>query len=286
VAVAGATSVSATVLLGLPHAACRQDEFVTRALALSDFLARQKVRFTASLERNVQASFRENIAFLESGGLIRRLAGEPDVLHVPPEKRLALDFYKNNTIHFFLLSALLVEALSRGVHGGALKDDVLWWLDLFRWEFPLPEREDIAANLGTLMTYCEEHGVLRASNGHHDLHAEHPFVRSTIGLLDNFRESYWVAAQALAGLPDDPSTRKAVLELMSKRYAAGLLLGEVRKPEGNSSMTLGNALNRFAELGCVRVRPGKGREQLIDRGERFADLATIAQRIAPRVVLH
>jgi glycerol-3-phosphate O-acyltransferase len=286
VAVGGATSVSATVLLGLPHAACRREEFVTRALALVDFLGHQGVRFTASLERNVQANFRENVAFLEGGGLIRRLAGEDDVIHVPPEKRLALDFYKNNTIHFFLLPALLVEALARGVRGGGLKEDVLWWLDLFRWEFPLPEREDIAAALGDLMAYCQARQIVQATNGRLDMQAEHPFVRSTISILDNFREAYWVAAHALAALPEGGTGRKAVLERMRKRYAAGLLLGEVRKPEGNSGMTFSNALSRFAELDCVRVRAGKGREQLVERGARFAELGAMAERIAPRVVHH
>ena len=45
---------------------------------------------------------------------------------------------------------------------------------------------------------------------------------------------------------------------MQKRYRTGLLLGEVRKPEGNSSVTLGNALNRFAELEFVQVRIRQG----------------------------
>jgi hypothetical protein len=136
------------------------------------------------------------------------------------------------------------------------------------------------------MTYCEERDVLHATNSHHDLRADHPFVRSTIGILDNLRESYWVAAHALAALPETTVARKAVLERMGKRYAAGLLLGEVRKPEGNSSVTLENALSRYAELGCVRIRPGKGREKLVERGERFADLAAITERIAPRIVQH
>jgi glycerol-3-phosphate O-acyltransferase len=283
VAVAGATSVSASVLLSLPHAACRQRDFIARALALVDFLSHEGVRFTASLERNAQGSFRENLAFLENGGLVRRLGGEDEIIHVPPEKRMALDFYKNNTIHFFLLPALLVEALARGVRDGALKDDVLWWLDLFRWEFPLPEREDIAAALGRLLAYLETRDVVARSNGRR-LDERHPFASTAVSLLDNFRESYWVASQALLALPEEGVPRKAVLERMRKRYTAGLLLGEVQKAEGNSSVTLGNALNRFTELGCVRARAGKGREPIVERGENFSELSAVAKRIAPRVI--
>src|SRR5262249_5428516 len=96
--VAGATSVSATVLLSLPQRACRLREFCTRARSLAELLRWQNVRFTASLDRNLDGEFRENLGFLESGGLIRRLAGDDGgIIHVPTDKRLALDFYKNNT---------------------------------------------------------------------------------------------------------------------------------------------------------------------------------------------
>lgn len=283
VTVAGATSVSASVLLALPHRACRQDDFVTRALALTAFLRVHGVRFTASLERNAEGEFRENLAFLESGGLVQRLAETRSVIHVPSERRLALDFYKNNTLHFFLLPALLIDALQRGCRDAALYDDVSWWLDLLRWEFPLPERPDVAVALDDLRGYLRGVGALGGEDGEVP-DATHPFVASVGALLDNFREAYWIAAQALQELPEAGAPQKAVLERMQKRYRAGLLLGEVRKPEGNSSVTLGNALSRFAELETVAVRAGKGRERLIERGPAFATLESFATRIGAGVI--
>ena len=90
-AVAGATSMSASVLLGLPHRACRLDDFVIRARSLVRYLRTRGVRFTASLERNDEGGFRENLTFLESGGLVQRLASENrSVINVPDDKRLAL----------------------------------------------------------------------------------------------------------------------------------------------------------------------------------------------------
>jgi hypothetical protein len=71
---------------------------------------------------------------------------------------------------------------------------------------------------------------------------------------------------------------------MQKRYRTGLLLGEVRKPEGNSSVTLGNALSRFAELEYVQLRAAKGKERTVTRGARFNELAATAQRIGAGVV--
>jgi len=280
--VAGATSVSASVLLGLPNPACRLEEFVVRAQALARFLRARGARFTASLERNVENEFRENLAFLENGGLVQRVAGEgAGVIHVPPERRLALDFYKNNAIHFFLLPALALDARGRGVQGAALQDDVGWWLDLFRWEFPLPERQDLSANLERVDAYLRGEGALGDDGA---LDASHPFVMTVRVLLDNFREAYWIVAQALLELPEAGVPRKALLERTQKRYRAGLLLGEVHKPEGNSSVIIGNAFSRFTELESIAVRAGKGKEKQVERGARFAELPALAGRIGVGVV--
>src|SRR5262249_27236032 len=51
VTVAGATSVSSTVLLSSPHAAWRYPEFLTQAQSLVELLRGQRVRSTASLDR-------------------------------------------------------------------------------------------------------------------------------------------------------------------------------------------------------------------------------------------
>jgi glycerol-3-phosphate O-acyltransferase len=281
--VAGATSVSATVLLSASPRACRLPDFVTRAQVLARYLRARGVRFTASLERNVEGEFRENLGFLENGGLIQRLATEArGVIYVPAEKRPALNFYKNNTIHFFLMPALVLDALGRGLRGDALRDDVVWWLDLLRWEFPLPERDNIAAELARVQAYLMDEGALAGADG--PLDPQHPFVVTVRSLLDNFREAYWIAAHALLEVPDAGQAQTALLERMQKRYRTGLLLGEVRKPEGNSSVTLGNALNRFAEVECVHVRAGKGKERLVTRAARFGALAAMAERIGAGVV--
>lgn len=282
--VAGATSISATVLLGLAHRACRHRDFVGRALALVRLLRWRGVRFTASLERNAENEFRESLGFLEQGGLVQRLPGEAGgVIYAAAEKRLALDFYKNNTIHFFLLPALVTSALCRGVEPGALCDDVLWWLELFRWEFALPEREETEREIGEILAFLCAEGAVEGADGR-GLRRDHPLVASTAGILDNFREAYWVAAQELLSLPEGGLGQKALIERMRRRYRTGLLLGEVRKPEGNSSVTLQNALSRFTEVGCVGVRSGKGRERLVARGLRFEDLLPITERVARALI--
>ena len=276
VTVAGATSVTATVLLSAPQAAWRYPQFVAGAQALVQFLRYRGVRLTASLERDV-GQFRENLAFLETAALVRRLPGEEDVLHVPTEKRMILNFYKNNAVHFFLIPALVSRGLLAGLRETALLEEVSWWLGLYRWEFALPEREDIAAEIGRTTDYLREIGALTDAG----VSPDQPFVVCTAGSLDNFGEAYWITAQVIERLDPAGMPYKALLDAIRKRYDAGLLLGEVCKPEGNSTVTVGNVLSRYAELGLITIgRAARERDRVVTRGPRFEDLGGIEARLA------
>jgi len=101
--------------------------------------------------------------------------------------------------------------------------------------------------------------------------AEHPVVRATAGMLENFREAYLVAARTIAAQEEWPIEQDALTEKMRRQFATCLLLGEVQKPEGSSIITFGNALSRFAELAHVTiVRRGRGgRDHWVERGAAF-----------------
>jgi hypothetical protein len=110
---------------------------------------------------------------------------------------------------------------------------------------------------------------------------DHPFLACTAGSLDNFGEAYWITAQVIARLDPAGMSHKALLDAVRKRYDAGLLLGEVRKPEGNSTVTVGNAVSRYAELGLITIaRAARERDRVVTRGPRFADLGGIDARLA------
>ncbi len=200
-----------------------------------------------------------------------------DVLHVPTEKRMILNFYKNNAIHFFLIPALVSRGLLAGLRETALLEEVSWWLGLYRWEFALPEREEIAAEIGRTTDYLREIGALTDAG----VSPDHPFVACTAGSLDNFGEAYWITAQVIERLGAAGMPHKLLLDAIRKRYDAGLLLGEVHNPEGNSSVTVGNALNRYAELGLITIgRAARERDRVVTRGPRVEDLGGIEARLA------
>ena len=278
VAVAGATSVSSTVLLAAPHPAIRYGDFVVAARALTQLLTFKGVTLTASLQRNVD-SFVESLNFLQGGKLIEWMRDrDGDIIHVTDEKRLVLDFYKNNVIHFFLIPSLVAHALRRGVPRADLEAEVWWWLDLFRWEFALPERTAARAEVEQALGYLETEGAIAGD----EVRREHVLLVFGDGIMENFRETYWIVAKALLDLDADGLSRRAAIARMQKSFRMHGLLGQTRKPEGNSAVTFTNALSRYAELDfIVEGRRGRGgREQVLLPGPALSDLADLERRLA------
>src|SRR5207247_1388833 len=168
---------------------------------------------------------------------------------------------KSHTIPFFLVPSLRTRALIAEVPFSALRAHIGWWLDLYRWEFPLPERDAPAAEIGRWRAYCREVGALVGDGAALD----HPVIHATAGILENFREAYLVAARALAAQEEWPIAQSALAQRMRRQFQTSLLLGEVHKPEGNSMITFGNALSRLAELGHVAI-VGRGPASSEDAG--------------------
>ena len=278
VAVAGATSLSSTVLLAAPQTAIRYADFLIAARALTQLLIDKNVTLTASLQRNIE-TFYESLGFLQTAKLIEWMRErDGDIIFAAPEKRMMLDFYKNNIIHFFLIPSLVAHLLRRGVAREALRDEVWWWLDLFRWEFALPERETVASEIAASLAHFMATGAIEGEHVHRD----HVLLLLCDGILENFREAYWIAAKVLLDLDADGLASKAAVGRMQKSFMMHQLLGQMQKPEGNSAVLFANALQRFAELGCIELaRRGRGgKEEVVLPGALLGELGALERRLA------
>jgi len=277
VAVAGATSLSSTVLLSAPQQAVRYADFVAAARLLTNLLVAKGVTLTASLQRNT-GDFQESLRFLQSGKLIERMKDSAgDIIYAAPEKRMILDFYKNNIIHFFLVPSLVAHALRRDLPVEGLSEEVWWWLDLFRWEFALPERPAVAAEIEEVLTHFRAAGAIGPAGGRRS----NMLLVFADGILENFREAYWIAAKTLLDLPADGMTRKSALMKMQKSFEAHQLLGQAQKPEGNSPIIYENSMHRFAEVGYIalQTRGRSSKDQVVVPGRAFGDLAVVERRL-------
>jgi glycerol-3-phosphate O-acyltransferase len=277
--VAGATSISATVLLGAPHAGTRYEDYAAQANALSQYVIAAGVRLTASLERNL-GSFRESLGFLSQSGHIDTLKrGDDEILIVSETRRLSLDFYKNNLIHVFLIPSLVAASVLSGRRGADLVDDVWWWLEMYRFEFALPARTELPDSVEKATEYLQKTGALSADG---ELDSSHALVRALSPILDCFRQAYWLSLQTIyESVGEEAITEKTLTDEFRKNVKTAQLLGEVTKPECGNVVLLKNALSRSRELGLVEIESGGrgGRDKLITRGPNFGVTAAFIDRI-------
>ncbi|MEO2168007.1 MAG: hypothetical protein ABGY42_07770 [bacterium] len=266
VAVVGATSLSATVLLSAPETGVCFADFARDSRALAELLRWRGANFTPSLERNLgRDDFDEILTFLQSTGLIEIEGdGHDRVMRIAKGKRIALDFYKNNSIHFFLTASLVAHALMRGVAREDLEDEIWWWLEIFRWEFPLPEHSDVGPRINRILEYFDAHGVAFAGPGR-----SVPLVRALGSILENFREAYWIVARAIGQLGEESVTEADWMQQIARSFDAARLLGEVVRPEAGNPIVFKNATSRFAEMGLLMIE--KGRTPRDRRIARIAD---------------
>jgi len=252
------TAIAATVLLGARSTAIRYRSFLERARALAELLP------ACGTPGAAPSDFGSTRRFLESAGLIRRLPEAPDVIHVPPERRLSLDFYKNNSVHWLLVPSLVSSLLLQGHDPGSLAEPLGEWLDLYRLEFPGPPAAERAALLERILSKYREAGAIDAEGR---LDRRHVLVEATAGVLDSFHEPYRIVAQVLLQLERQGAAEKTIEDRIKKQYKAAFLLGEVRKPEGQSVITLNNALERYVEAGCITAtrRPSRLRTRSRER---------------------
>jgi hypothetical protein len=171
--------------------------------------------------------------------------------------------------------ALLTRALLTDVPVAGLPEQIAWWRDLYRWEFPFPERDALANELDRWLTYYREVGGVVGDVVDRD----HIVIRVTAGILENFREAYLVAARTLAAQREWPVKRPELIQRMRREFATSLLLGEAHKPEGSSTVTFGNALSRLLELRHVAMRRRGTRDRWVEPGPTFDRLPELIQRL-------
>jgi len=206
------------------------------------------------------------------------LRGSEEILIVRENKRLALDFYKNNLIHAFLIPSLTAYGINVGKRGYELVEEVWSWLDLFRYEFALPQREELAPLVKRFCDYAQEIGAMTDDG----IDPAHPLIRASISVLENFHEAYWIAARTIRDLVGaDGISEKSLIDEQRKNYAASLLLGEVQRPEGANVVLFKNALSRFSELGFIKIKSGSRgrRERKIARGQNAAELDAFVEKL-------
>ncbi len=183
-----------------------------------------------------QDTLEETLALFVDAGLVEEHeTGGETIYRVPGRRRMALEYYKNNVLHFFVPAALVANAIQVGdepVAVSTVKERVAKLAKLFEYELHTPSDTD--AMVDEALGAMERAGEIERMADHvktADGHAGRNLA--TYGdMLRSYFEAYLLAIRAASKLPpkddeeDGPGRKdwvKKTLELGQRMYLAGEL---------------------------------------------------------------
>ncbi len=245
-----------------------------------DYLAARQVRLAATLA-NRRKAIRDALLLFDQSGLISRVGKEEEedefeevVYSLDDEKRMSLEYYKNNILHYFLpVSFVATSILSNDndtIPLNQILDDYRYFKKLFRHEFIFDEDRDDLDEVNDVLSYLHAQGMIIGEERNEQAWIEvkgrgRTYLKPFAGLLSSYIESYWVVVRGCAYLKKENRRER---DLMKKIQGLGEKMyrkGEIRRSEALSQSNFQSALRflRESEVLIVTETRDKGEKKPI-----------------------
>jgi glycerol-3-phosphate O-acyltransferase len=167
------------------------------------------------------------------------------------DKRMNLEYYKNNILHFFVpLSFVATSILSTSedeILLANIMEDYRFFKRLFRHEFIFDDDIDDLEEVNDVLSYIHDRGMIVGHESGNDAWIEVrgkgrtnliPFA----GLIHNYIESYWIAMRSSLYLKNRKKQEKDLVKNIQKRGIKMYKKGEISKAEALSRLNYLNAV--------------------------------------------
>lgn len=261
----------ATAILGAHRRGFLYSELFETAETLIRFLKTFSIPMAASLGDSNRAT-QETLSLLLNWKIVEVLEDvdqeEETFYFVEDDKKVELEYYKNNIIHFFIPHALVATSLLTGREEEKKLDSILvdytFMKTLLKNEFLFDEDENGREKVRSILDYFLEASFVGAS-------AENDAFKITkmgfdklptwASLTKTFLESYWIATKAMGyqknlGLKEDALLKK--MSYLGRRFYK---LGVVDHVGALSRLNFTNAV-AVIKRDFLRRRPRKEQEPL------------------------
>jgi len=231
------------------------------------YLTHRGIRFSSTLAQSDKSLY-DALNQFEASGLISKMGPEEDeeeeflevIYSVDEEKRLNLEYYKNNILHFFLpISFVATSILSSDndeVSIYKIIDDYGFFKRLFRHEFIFDDDIDDASEVNDVLAYMRERDLI---SGHDN--GERAWIevrgkgrrnlRPFVGLINNYIESYWITIRGCAYIKSKARSEKDLVKRVHKLGIKMYKKGEISKTEALSQSNYKNALRFLGDVNII-----------------------------------
>lgn len=234
------------------------DDLVGIVTELYDYLLFRNVSFSSSFA-NREKAVENALNLFESSGLISKMGVEADekeefrevIYSLADDKRLNLEYYKNNILHFFLsLSFVATSILSSSEDIMPLyqiMEDYKFFKGLFHNEFIFDYRKDDVDEVNGVLSYIHDRDMIIGEERGDEAWIEvkekgrinlKPFA----GLIHNYIESYWVVIRGCFYLKMSKKSGKDLIKEIQRLGAKMHKKGEVLRAESLSKANYQNAV--------------------------------------------
>ncbi len=238
-----------------------------------DYLVYKKVRFSSTFA-NKEKALIDALSRFESLGHISKMGPDEDeedefeeiIYSVDDDKRMNLEYYKNNILHFFVpLSFVATSILSTSedvIPLSKIMEDYSFFKRLFRHEFIFDENIDDVEEVNGVLSYIHDTGMIVGREVDNEAWIEVkgrgrtnlvPFA----GLIHNYIESYWIAMRSSSQLKDKKRREKDLVKRIHKLGTKMYKKGEISKAEALSRLNFQNAVKFLTDAEVLSVTNDK-----------------------------
>jgi glycerol-3-phosphate O-acyltransferase len=227
-------------------------------------------------------TFAEALNLFAQSGFISRLGAEEEeeeddteeiVYSLDDDKRLNLEYYKNNILHYFLsygfVAASILAIPEDMIPVNRIHNDYIFFKRLFRHEFIFDDKRDNLEELKETLSYFCEQGMIDMFDRDDKYWIEVKGLGRTklspfAGLVQNYIESYWVAIRGCYYLRKRPRTEKEWLKTLRNLGERMYRKGEIRRAEALSQSCYQSAIRYLQDVNIIAV------EEVQEKRERVA----------------
>jgi len=226
----------------------------------------------------------EALNLFDKSGLISCMGTEDEeeedveevVYSLEGNKRLNLEYYKNNILHYFLPFSFVATAILATAEDmipvNRIHNDFIFFKRLFRHEFIFDDKKDSLEELNEILAYFYDQGMIDMFDRDEKYWIEVKGLGRTkllpfSGLVQNYTESYWVAIRGCYHLKKRPKAEKDWLKNLRGLGERMYRKGEIRRAEALSQSNYQSAIRYLQDVNIITVQEvqEKGEKRLTRR---------------------
>jgi len=251
-------SLVAAVILSHDRRGMSHGELLNILNEYYEYLSMKKVKFADTFTSREKAIAEALNIFVQSGFISKIEAQEDEeeemqevVYSLKEEKRLNLEYYKNNILHFFVPLSFVATSMLKSTEDltplSRIMGDYTFLKKLLWNEFIFDERKDDAEEVNEVLAYLHDRKMITYVERDGQLWIEikgrgSKKLKPFADLIHNYLESFWIVMRSCLYLKKNPQIKKDWLKKIRTLGDRMYRKGEILRPEALSQSNYLNVI--------------------------------------------